>query len=110
MTDPFIHVVFFWLKEPQNSAHRQKFEISITKFMNHSQYAGSWHIGIPAGTDRLVVDNSYTYSLIVTFPSPASHDEYQAEPAHMTFIDECHELWDRVQVYDTTSIAGHNVQ
>lgn len=104
MTDPFIHIVFFWLKEPGNAEHRQNFETSLNRFVTHSQYAGSWHIGKPAGTDRGVVDNSYTYSLIVTFPSSGKHDLYQSEPAHLQFIEESAHLWERVQVYDTLSV------
>jgi hypothetical protein len=28
---------------------------------------------------------------------------YQVHPDHMTFIDTCASLWDRVQVYDAVS-------
>jgi len=104
MKDPFIHVVFFWLKEPQNADHRKEFESSIHRFLTHSQFASSWHVGTAAGTNRTVVDNSYTYSLVVTFSSSSMHDKYQNEPAHLLFVEESAHLWERVQVYDTHSL------
>jgi hypothetical protein len=104
MTGSFVHVVFFWLREPQNAGHREQFEASINRFLKASRHAGEWHVGIPAGTDRKVVDNSYTYSLLVNFTSAAEQDLYQTEPAHHTFIEEAGHLWERVQVYDTLII------
>ena len=105
MTNQFLHFVLFFFKDPQNSGHREQFEASLIRFMNNSQYAGSWHVGTPAGTERIVVDSSYTYSLLVTFPSKEIHDLYQAEPAHLKFISECSQFWDRVQVCDSLSLT-----
>ncbi|MCX6226503.1 MAG: Dabb family protein [Bacteroidia bacterium] len=104
MSDSFIHTVFFWLREPQNDAHRQEFEASIKRFLTGSEFAGSWHVGTPAGTGRTVVDNSYTYCLVVTFSSAANQDRYQTEPAHLKFIEEAGPLWERVQVYDSIAL------
>lgn len=106
MTDPFIHTVLFWLKEPQNPQHRRDFEASITRFLNNSEHAGSWHVGTPAGTSRPVIDSSYTYCLMVTFASASKHDLYQTEPAHLKFIDESGKLWERVQIYDSISLKS----
>jgi hypothetical protein len=104
MTDPFIHIVLFWLREPENTGHRQEFEACIKRFLTDSQYAGSWHVGTPAGTDRKVVDSSYTYCLVVSFSSAARQDQYQAEPAHLKFIEEAGPLWERVRVYDSIAL------
>jgi hypothetical protein len=106
MNDPFIHTVFFWLREPQNAAHRKEFEASIKTFLNSSEFAGSWHVGTPAGTGRTVVDNSYTYCLVVTFSSAVRQDSYQSEPAHLKFIEEAGHLWERVQVYDSIALPA----
>lgn len=101
----FTHVVYFWLHNPDNSEDRQAFESSIKKFMQESEYAGTRFIGIPAGTPREVVDNSYTYSLILTFPSKEAQDAYQKEPAHLRFIEEASHLWEKVQVFDSIGIV-----
>lgn len=101
----FTHVVYFWLNNPDSPDDRRDFEASITKFMKESEYAGTRFIGIPAGTPREVVDNSYSYSLILTFPSREAQDQYQKEPAHLKFIEEASHLWEKVQVYDSVGIV-----
>ncbi len=100
----FVHMVFFWLKNPESQEDRARFEESLTRLIHNSRYVASAHMGQPAGTDREVVDNSYTYSLVATFPDKETQDKYQDEPAHHTFIAECEDLWERVVVYD--SILG----
>lgn len=97
-------MVFFWLKEPENQQHRNQFEQSLKKFIANTRFAMDSHLGVPAMTPRQVVDNSYTYNLVVTFRSKEDHDAYQAEQAHQDFIDECQELWERVQVYDSVTV------
>jgi hypothetical protein len=105
MKETFTHMVFFWMKEPDNKDHQTKFEASLARFINGSPQVISQHIGRPAGTERTVVDNSYQYCLVVTFASKEDHDIYQDDPAHHEFIDECKDLWDRVQVYDSVKIS-----
>lgn len=100
----FTHVVYFYLKNPDSAEDRKAFETSLKKFMDKTQYAKTKFIGVPAGTPRDVVDNSYTYSLILTFPSKEIQDKYQTEPAHSVFIDESSHLWKKVQVYDSVGI------
>lgn len=100
----FTHVVYFWLENPDNNEDRQAFEKSLKKFLNNSQYAKTKFIGVPANTPRDVVDNSFTYSLILSFPSKEIQDLYQQEPAHLLFIKESEHLWKRVQVYDSVGI------
>lgn len=104
MTPTFYHMVFFWLKEPGNQQHRDQFEKSLKKFIHSTEYALGSHIGVPAMTPRDVVDNSYTYNLVVTFKSKEDQDAYQAEQVHHDFIKECKDLWERVQVYDSVAI------
>jgi len=101
---PFNHTVLFWLKEPDSADHAKKFEASLKQFLRDSNYAGDWFVGKAAGTDRPVVDSSYTYCLVVTFENSEKHDLYQQEPAHLRFIAECQSLWERVQVLDSIAI------
>jgi len=100
----FTHVVYFYLNNPDNSEDRSAFENSLKKFLDTSLYAKTKFIGIPAETPRNVVDNSYTYSLILTFPSKEIQGKYQDEPAHLIFIEESSHLWKKVQVYDSVGI------
>ena len=100
----FTHVVYFYLNNPDDPKDKTAFETSLKKFLNNSLYAKTKFIGIPAETPRGVVDNSYTYSLILTFPSKEIQDKYQEEPAHLLFIEESAHLWNKVIVYDSVGI------
>ncbi len=97
----FIHMVFFWLKNPHDQQDLQRFEKSLQKFIyTNTQVVGA-HIGRPASTDRPIIDNSYTFSLVTTFPDLETHDEYQIDPTHVLFIKEAQSLWYKVVIYDT---------
>ena len=91
-TESFVHMVFFWLKNPTDKNDRTNFEKAMNTFIETSKYAKSKHFGIPAKTDRPVVDNSYTYCLKVSFDNIEEHDKYQVEPAHKLFISEASKL------------------
>ncbi|HKJ48181.1 MAG TPA: Dabb family protein [Christiangramia sp.] len=100
----FTHVVYFWLNNPDSSQDRANFENSLKKFLNQSKYAKTKFIGIPAESDREVVDDSFTYSIILSFSSKEEQDKYQKEPAHLKFIEESEDLWKKVIVYDSTGL------
>ena len=101
----FAHVVYFWLNNPDSTEDRAEFEKALKQFLNTSEYAQTKFIGTPANTPREVVDNSWTYSIILTFPSKEIQDRYQKEPVHLKFVEEASHLWDRVQVYDAVGLA-----
>ncbi|MFY0685736.1 MAG: Dabb family protein [Cyclobacteriaceae bacterium] len=101
MKGPFVHTVFFWLKEPDNQDHRALFLSELKMFIDGIDLILNQHVGAPAGTPRDVVDNSYTFSLIVSFESKEDHDTYQEHPLHKQFIANASMLWSRVQVYDS---------
>ncbi len=100
----FAHTVYFWFKNPDNSSDRAKFETSLKIFLNNSKYAKTNFIGTPPTSTRDVVDGSFTYSLIVTFESAEAQEGYQKEEAHLIFIEECKDLWEKVIVYDSNGI------
>lgn len=103
--DPaFSHSVYVWLKEPDNPKVREQFESSLKKFLKNSKYAKTNFVGIPPKATRDVVDDSYTYSLIVTFESAEAQDGYQKEEAHLVFIEECKDLWEKVLIYDALGL------
>ncbi len=99
----FIHHVFFWLKEPITPEGRNKFEKSLKELVKIETIVDH-HLGIPAATDRAVIDATYTYSLLVTFKDKAGQDIYQTHDIHLKFIADCQDLWEKVVVYDTISI------
>ena len=99
--DPnFAHAVYIWLKNPDSQEDRMKFETSLHKFLNNSLYAKTKFVGVPPKATREVVDDSFTYNIIVTFASAEAQQMYQEEDAHLLFVEECKALWNKVLVYD----------
>lgn len=97
----FIHMVFFWLIDDSEKV-RQKFMKELKGFIVQVEEIKKVHIGPPADTDRDVIDNTWSYSLVVTFDSKKEHDIYQEHEAHLTFIENASSLWKKVLVYDST--------
>jgi hypothetical protein len=104
--DPtFVHTVYFWLKDPESIQDRAAIEVSLKKFMKNSKYAKTKFVGTPPKATRDVVDDSFTYTLVLTFSSAEEQENYQNEAAHLTFIEESQDLWEKVLVYDSMSIT-----
>lgn len=100
----FVHMVFFWLKEPDNKKFREEFTSSLTDFLKSSNDIKSYHLGTPANTYRPIIDTSYTYCMIVTFPSREEHDRYQNDPVHKEFLKNFKHSWEKVLIYDSENI------
>ena len=98
----FIHHVYFWLKKPVTQKVRNKFKKALKELVTIETIIGN-NLGIPAKTNRDVIDSSYTYSLLVTFRNKEDQDIYQTHPTHLKFIDDCQSLWEKVVVYDSVS-------
>lgn len=95
-----IHSVYFWLKgnlsEDQTIAFREGLE-SLRKI----ETVASIHIGTPAKTEeRAVIDNSYSFALVVLFQSLEAQDLYQVHPLHQAFLGKFASSWKKVLVYD----------
>lgn len=103
MENKFIHHVFFWFKEPVTLATRKNFEKALKELVTIETII-DYHLGVPAGTSRNVIDSSYTYSLFTTFKNKKDQDVYQTHPKHLKFIDDCGDLWEKVVVYDSVNI------
>ena len=68
-TGPLLHIVLFWLKEPNNKAHRDEFETALKKLITTNPQAISNHLGIPViRKKREVIDNSFAYCYTMSFP------------------------------------------
>ena len=102
----FIHHVFFWLKNTENNEDREALIkgleqlIDGLKALSVVEEINNFHIGIPAKTNRDVVEKSYSVSWLLLFDSPHDQDVYQDHPVHLKFIKECSHLWSKVVVYD----------
>ncbi|MCU0362868.1 MAG: Dabb family protein [Bacteroidales bacterium] len=99
----FIHHVFFWVKQPLTDENRIKFENALKELVTIETII-DYHLGVPAPTNREVIDSSYGYSLLTVFKDKAGQDVYQVHPKHLKFIEDCQDLWEKVIVYDSVSI------
>ncbi len=103
--DPgFVHTVFFWLNNPDSKDDLKKFEKALQKFMKKSKHANTQYFGKPPKATRDVVDDSFTFCLIVSFKNAKAQEKYQTEKAHKEFTDEAKSLWNKVIVYDSEGI------
>jgi hypothetical protein len=96
----FVHHVYFWLKDPGSKTDRDKL-IDGLKKLTKVKTIKSFHIGQPADTNRNVIDSSYAISWLVIFKNKADQDNYQTDPIHLKFVEECSGLWSKVVVYDS---------
>jgi len=96
----FLHMVFFWLVNDTPEVKKQ-FLKELKQFVSQVEAIKKIHIGPPANTDRDVIDNTYSYSLVLTFDSKKEHDIYQEHAAHKKFIENASTLWEKVLVYDS---------
>src|SRR6476620_980734 len=99
LQNTFIHHVFFWLKE-NNESNREQLIEGLEKLSSVSTIK-RYHIGVPATTNREVIENTYNVSWMILFDNAADQDSYQVDPIHLNFVKECSHLWNKVTVFDT---------
>ena len=99
----FIHHVFFWLRDPGNNKNEQDLIRGLKK-LSTVKYIRNFHIGRPAGTNRDVIERSYSISWCLFFDSAADQDSYQTDPIHLDFVKECSHLWSKVIVHDSEDV------
>ncbi len=100
----FVHHVFFWLANPSNQSEYQQLLSGIKSLANVSSVKDIY-VGVPADTDRPVIDTTYTFSLLLIFNSKAAQDEYQIDMIHQKFVDDNKHLWSKVLIYDSVNAA-----
>ena len=96
----FVHIVFFWLNDDDKKT-KNKFFKELKKFIDNVDEIKTKHVGTAADTDRDVIDNSYSYCLVLSFDSKKEHDIYQEHQLHKDFIANASSLWKKVIVYDS---------
>ena len=99
----FIHHVYFWLKNTGSEEDKAKL-IEGLKKLSKANTIKKCYIGVPAATNRDVIERSYSVSWLLFFDNPADQDSYQTDPIHLKFVEECSSLWTRVIVYDSVNV------
>jgi hypothetical protein len=99
----FIHHVYFWLRSENSEEDRARLIEGLKKLSKVSTIK-KFYIGVPAATNRDVIERSYSVSWLLFFDNPAHQDSYQTDPIHLKFVEECSMLWKQVVVYDSVDI------
>ena len=101
--DLFVHHVYFWLENTESEADRDALLEGLKK-LSAVPTIQQFHIGVPAATNRDVIDRSYACSWLALFANPDDQASYQTDPIHLHFIDTCGHLWKKVVVYDSIGV------
>ncbi|AHM62417.1 stress responsive alpha-beta barrel domain-containing protein [Flammeovirgaceae bacterium 311] len=96
----FVHHVFFWLKNPDSSEDRNQLEEGLLE-LEKVDVIRTFHVGVPASTNRPVIERGYALSLLLIFDNLEDQETYQVHPVHERFVKECSHLWSKVVVYDS---------
>ena len=95
------HYVLFWLKESLSENEKKDF----TQFFEELKKVPtikSLHYGSPANTtQRDVVDNSFSYNLLVYFDNMEDLNVYETDPIHLEAIEKYSKYWTKVVVHDS---------
>ncbi len=101
---PVIHHVFFWLKNPNSKADRDKLVAGV-KTLAKIKLVRELRVGVVAATEkRDVVDNSWAVSELMFFDNVHDQAAYQNDPIHLKFVETCSPLWEKVVVYDAIDV------
>ena len=99
----FIHAVYFWLRDNLTSAERDRFAAGL-RSLRGIEGVRHGYIGVPAPTDRPVIERGYSNSLVLVFADQAGHDAYQVHPVHDRFRAECGAFWTTVRIFDSVTV------
>lgn len=100
MEQAFVHHVYFWLNNPGSAEDWQQLKAGLEKLKAVKSIRMA-HIGVPADTNRGVIDRSYSLSWLLFFDNAADQEGYQSDPIHLEFVRTCSHLWSKVLVYDS---------
>jgi len=95
------HYVLFWLKKDLSTKEINDFTGFFEELRKISNVK-SLHYGPAANsTPRDVVDNSFTYNLLVHFDTLEDLEIYGTHAIHLNAIEQYSKYWDKVVVHDS---------
>ncbi len=97
---PFVHHVYFWLRNPFSQEDHQALLKGLQE-LSAVPTIQQFHIGVPADTNREVIETSYSFSWLAIFNNKKEEEIYQHHPIHLNFIANYKNLWKKVIVYDS---------
>ena len=101
----FVHAVYFWLRDGTTSQERQRLLAGLDALRGIEGVRHGWE-GVPAPTDRPVIERGYSHALVLVFDDAAAHDAYQTHPVHDRFREECAGAWREVRIFDSVDAGA----
>jgi hypothetical protein len=98
----FVHAVYFWLKSDLTKQQIATFREGLTSLTTITTVRNA-HIGVPAPTNRPIIERGYSYALVVQFDDEAGQEYYQRVDVHERFRQSCSSFWSKVVIYDSVS-------
>ncbi len=98
-----MHQVYYWLKNPDNEADKQKLITGLHELVTVKQIKYS-HIGVPQVFKADDPLKSYHVSLLMVFDEPTGIDEYHKDDIHQKFVKECGGLWSKTIKFDALAV------
>lgn len=96
-----LHAVYFWLKEGITEEEEKDF-LNFFGMLQKIPNVRYLSYGRPAPTNpREVVDNSFSYHLIVLFDTMDDINVYETHPDHIKGIELYSHYWTQVEVKDS---------
>lgn len=98
----FIHAVYFWLRADLSAAQVKQFDAGL-RSLCEIESVRNGYVGVPASTDRPVIERGYSRALVLVFPDEAAHDAYQSDPVHDRFRSDCGPFYATVRIFDSVT-------
>ena len=99
-----IHVVYFWLKEDLTDDDEKDF-LKFFEILKTVPTVKSLQVCKPAPTNpRDVVDNSFSYNILVGFDSMKDINVYETHAIHTDAAAKYSKYWTKVQVRDSVVV------
>jgi Stress responsive A/B Barrel Domain len=98
----FVHAVYFWLRSDISAADRATFTAWLPR-LTALPSVRHGYVGVPAATDRPVIERSYSHAMVLLFDDAAGENAYQVHAEHDRFRAECGPFWTQVRIFDSVT-------
>jgi hypothetical protein len=98
--DDIHHLILIWQKAGTPASQTETL-LQETRYLEKIPGVKSILINTPVTSDRPVVDDSFSYAILMTFASAQDMQNYQQHPQHLQFLkDNIQGKMEKLVIYD----------